>query len=70
MKVSPSTRDALAAIASKELGGVSLDDALQRLLTEHRYHADIARLQADPDDLAEYQAEALALAEVDIEVRD
>jgi hypothetical protein len=70
MKVSERNRDELAAIAREELGGVTLNDALHRLLTEHRYLATIARLEADPEALADYQAEALALAETDIAVQD
>jgi hypothetical protein len=70
IKVSPRNRDALAAIARDELGGVSLDDALRVLLFQHRTMMAYERLEADPEALAEYQREARELANADIEVRD
>jgi len=67
MRVSVTTRDELARVAEHEFGGVSLDEALQIVLFEHRSVAAVARLSADPDDLTEYRAEAAELAEVDVE---
>lgn len=69
MRVSVPTRDALAEIAEVELGGVSLDEALSMVLFEHRTALAIARL-ADSGELAEYQAEALSLAEVEVETSE
>lgn len=43
MKVSRRNRDALAAIASGELGGVSLDEALRVLIFEHEVMTGTAR---------------------------
>jgi hypothetical protein len=67
MRVSVPTRDELARIAEDEFGGVSLDEALQIVLFEHRSVAAVARLSADPDALSEYRAEAAELADVDVE---
>lgn len=67
MKVTTKNRDRLAAIASSELGGASLDSALDVLLFEHESLAALARLS--PEQLAEMQAEAGAIAEADVEVR-
>lgn len=67
MKISTENRDRLAAIASSELNGASLDGALEMLLFEHESFAALARLSAEQ--LAEMQAEAETLAEVDVEVR-
>jgi hypothetical protein len=70
MKVTATTRDALAAIAQQELGGVSLDEALKVLIFEHRVMTAYARLEADPEALAEYQAESAGLAEADVDIRE
>jgi hypothetical protein len=67
MKVTTRNRDRLAAIASSELDGASLDSALDVLLFEHESFAALARLS--PEQLAEMQAEAETLAEADVEVR-
>jgi len=67
MRVSMPTRDALAKIAEDELGGVSLDEALQVVLFEHRTATALARLAAEPDALDEYRTEAAELAEVDVD---
>lgn len=64
MRVTVSNRDALARVASDEVGGVSLDDALRVLLFEHLIRVAVARL----GDAADYRREAAALAEVDVRV--
>ena len=66
MKITTVNRDRLAAIASSELNGASLDSALEMLLFEHESFAAVARLS--PEQLAEMQAEAEALAEAGVEV--
>ena len=70
MRVSVPTRDALARIAEDEFGGVSLDEALQIVLFEHRSATAVARLAADPEALSEYRAEADALEGVDVEIAE
>jgi hypothetical protein len=67
VRVSVPTRDELARVAEDEFGGVSLDEALQIVLFEHRSAVAVARLMADPEALADYQAEAASLADVDVE---
>jgi hypothetical protein len=67
MRISVPTRDALAKVAEDELGGVSLDEALQVVLFEHQTATALARLAAEPDALDDYRAEAAALAEVDVD---
>lgn len=60
IKVRADVRDALARVAAQDLGGVTLDTALEHLLTEHRKAAILrsyARLQADPVAWPEYQDE-------------
>jgi hypothetical protein len=60
IKVEHEVRDALARVAADELGGATLNAALVHLLTEHRkaaVHAAYAKLAADPEKWAEYQAE-------------
>ncbi len=63
-----STRNAVARIATEELGGVSLDEALATVLFEHESRQALARLAEDPNELDSYRAEAAELAEVDITV--
>jgi len=70
MRVDKSNRDALARIAARELGGVSLDEALRIVLFEHECLASYARLVDDPDSLADYRAEAAQLGEVDVAVAE
>ena len=70
IRVDQSSRDALARIASDEMGGVSMDDALKVLLFEHASLAAIARLEADPEQLAAYQGEAREWAELDTQVSE
>lgn len=70
MRVSVPTRDELARVAEDELGGVSLDEALQIVLFEHKTATALARLAADPQALDDYRAEADGLADVDVEVAE
>lgn len=70
MRVSVPTRDELARVAEDELGGVSLDEALQVVLFEHKTATALTRLAADPEALDDYRAEAGALADVDVEVAE
>lgn len=70
MRVSVPARDELARVAEDELGGVSLDEALQIVLFEHRTATALARLAADPQALDGYRAEAGELADVDVEVSE
>ncbi|NUR25595.1 MAG: hypothetical protein HOV83_07055 [Catenulispora sp.] len=64
VEVSVRNRDRLAAIASSELKGASIDDVLEVLLFEHESSAALAQLT--PEQLAEMQAEARVIAEVDV----
>ncbi|GAA4904161.1 hypothetical protein GCM10023223_20940 [Stackebrandtia albiflava] len=67
MRISRASRDTLAAIADAR--GVSLDEALQKVLFEYQARADFDRLaNEDPESMAEYLAEARTWAEVDVEV--
>jgi len=67
MRISRASRDTLAAIADAR--GVSLDEALQKVLFEYQARADFDRLaREDPQGLSDYQAEARAWAETDTEV--
>jgi len=70
MRVSTEVRDALARIAAEEFGGVSLDEALRIVLFQYETAAAVARLEADPDALADYQREAREWAELDVQVRE
>ncbi|WP_028934943.1 hypothetical protein [Pseudonocardia spinosispora] len=51
-----------------ELGASSLDEALETILFRQRSYEAIARLKANPDELADYQGAAHEWAEVDVEV--
>jgi len=44
---------------------MSMDEALRLILFQHETNRDIARLEADPEALASYQAEMAGLAETD-----
>lgn len=70
MRVTSQNRDALARIAAEELGGVSLDEALQIVLFEHQTRAALARLGSDPDAAASYLRESVQLAEVDTQIAE
>ncbi|MGQ0466650.1 MAG: hypothetical protein ACT4QG_15165 [Sporichthyaceae bacterium] len=57
MQVDSAVRDELAEVSEREFGGVALGEALRRLLIEHRVRGIVAayeRLQAEPDQWAEY----------------
>lgn len=69
MRIKRKNRDALAARA-KELGVATLDEALETIMFRQKSYEAIARLQADPAALADYQREAHELAEVDVEVHE
>jgi hypothetical protein len=66
MRVSVPTRDALARVAEDELGGVSLDEALQIVLFEHQTTKALTRLAADPEAMDEYRTESASIAETDV----
>jgi hypothetical protein len=70
MRVTKETRDAVAQIARRELGGVSMDEALRMLIFEHQSRVALSRLGSDPEASADYLAEASRLAEVDTQVRE
>lgn len=70
ISVSQGTRDHLARIVQREMPGVSMDEALKLILFQHETNRDIARLEADPEALANYQAEMTGLAEPDQVVRE
>jgi len=70
IRVDQANRDALAHIAKDELGGVSLDEALRVLLFHHQTAQAVARLEADPEALAEWQREAREWAELDTAVAE
>lgn len=70
IRVETANRDALARVAERDLGGVSLDEALRILLFEHDTHAALARLAADPASMQDYVAEAADLADVDVQVAE
>lgn len=60
MQLDRELRDRLAEIAARDYGGVSLAEALRRLVMEHRFAQIMARyeqLRADPEEWASYQAE-------------
>lgn len=68
IRMNTGTRDRLSAIARQY--GMSQETALNHLIDEHemqQVHAAYARLQADPEAWADYQAE---LAEWDTTVGD
>lgn len=70
MRVAATNRDALARIAERDLGGVSLDEALRILVFEHDTHLALARLAADPAAMQDYAWEAANLADVDVQVSE
>lgn len=70
VRVDTANRDALARIAERDLGGVSMDEALRILVFEHDTHVALARLGADPEAMREYVAEAADLADVDAQVSE
>lgn len=66
MRVSIDVRDKLAKIANEDFGGVSLDAALSELVFEHESAVALARLEADPQALADYQRESRQWTEVGV----
>jgi hypothetical protein len=61
MQLDTGLRDELAEVAEQDFHGVSLGEAVRRLLKEHKINRIIRRyeeLRADPDEWASYQAEA------------
>lgn len=68
MRVASESRDALARIASEEMNGASLDEALRVVLFEHESRQALARLAADPAASESYLVESQRLAEVDTQV--
>jgi hypothetical protein len=60
IRVDIATRDRLARIADDEFHGVSLGEALHRLIDEHELeaaHTAYARLRSEPAAWAEYRGE-------------
>jgi hypothetical protein len=70
IRVTRQNRDALARIAAEELGGVSMDEALQIVLFEHQSRAALARLARDQDAADSYLRESAQLAEIDTQVAE
>lgn len=70
IRVSRANRDVLAHIATTECAGGSLDDALGALIFEHQAALALARLAGNPEAMAGYRAEAAALSETDVPVRE
>jgi hypothetical protein len=66
IRVDTTRRDALARMAAER--NESMDAALRRLLWEHECLESLARLDADPEALADYQAESDALGNAATEV--
>lgn len=61
MQIDSKVRDELAAIAEADFEGVSLGEAVRRLIMVHKIQRIMRRyeeLRADPDEWASYQAEA------------
>ena len=66
--IANTTRDALQRLRDAS-GATSFDAAVQALLWEHDCLTALTALDADPIALADYRAEALAIAETDPEVQ-
>jgi hypothetical protein len=61
MQIDSKVRDELAKLAETDLGGVSLGEAVRRLIMEHHVahiNQRYAELRADPVEWASYMAEA------------
>jgi hypothetical protein len=59
--MSSGLRDDLVEIAERDFGGVSMGEAVRRLIKEHKINNIMRRyeeLRVDPDEWASYQAEA------------
>lgn len=65
ISVSRQTRDQLASIAEREMPGATMDEALRVILFQHETSLAVARLEADPGALADYQDEMIKLADAD-----
>lgn len=65
--VQAATRDALTAVC-KQLGSTSMDEALRSLIWEHECMESLARLDADPEALADYRRETDLLGNAATEV--
>jgi len=60
MQIDSRVRDELAEVAEADFGGVSLGEAVRRLLMEHQFaqiNARYEELHADPAEWERYQAE-------------
>lgn len=60
MQLDSALRDELAEIAKKDYEGVTLAEALRRLVKEHKINrimTQYEKLRADPEEWASYQAE-------------
>jgi len=66
IRVETTQRDALARVAAER--NETLGEALKRLVWEHDCKTSLERLEADPEMLADYQAEAEMLANAATEV--
>ncbi len=66
IRVSTHTRDRLASVAAEH--AITMDEAVKELFFERDCLVAYARLQADPEDFAQYRAEMAALAQVGNEV--
>jgi phage protein D len=61
MQLEREVRDRLAEISERDFDGVTLGEAVRRLIREHEINQIIQRyeeLRADPEEWASYQAEA------------
>ncbi|MGB3184609.1 MAG: hypothetical protein WBG36_00225 [Ornithinimicrobium sp.] len=74
LRVSDETRERVQRLAREEFGGVSANDAIQRLLDEHWEAAALAAVERyrgdDPQGWANYLAEAEALSAADAPLTD
>jgi phage protein D len=61
MQIDTGLRDELAEIAQRDFHGAPLGEAVKRLVKEHKINRIVQRyeeLRADPEEWANYQAEA------------
>lgn len=74
LRVSDETRERVQHLAREEFGGVSANEAIQRLLDEHWEAAAVAAVEryrgTDPRGWADYLAEADGLSAADAPVTD
>lgn len=67
MQLDSKLRDELATIAERDFAGVTLGEAVRRLIKEHQINQIMQRyeeLRADPGEWSSYQAEARLTDEV------